>query len=197
MNKHLISEGDVLERIKKFQIRSQAIPLTLVIVCFILALGFRTNIYLLLGAITGAVLYAIAFKTHRYRQKILMPEAGSIYAPISGKVESLQEQGDSLKITIHKGTYDLVEIRCPFDGCYWENRELILNDPQLRLAFSGKRIVRITQARMKVGEVIALMIGSGSCEMELPQSLSLLIQEKSVCEAGETRISILDNIAQD
>ena len=185
-----------MERIRKFQIRSQAIPLVLVIICFILALGFGNSIYLLLGAITGAVLYGIAFKTHRYRQKILMPEAGSIYAPVSGKVESLQEQGDTLTITIHKGTYDPVEIRCPFDGCYWDGRELVLKDPKLRLSFSGKRIVRITEARMKAGEVIALMIGSGSCEIELPKSLSLLLQEKSVCEAGETRICILDEIAQ-
>lgn len=49
---------------------------------------------------------------------------------------------------------------------------------------------------MKAGEVIALMIGGGSAVIELPKSLSLLLQEKSVCEAGETRISILNDIAQ-
>lgn len=113
MNQYLLSEGDVLERIRKFQIRSQAIPLALVFVCFILSLGFGNSIYLLLLAIAGAVLYALAFMNHRYRQKILMPEAGSIYAPLSGKVESIEEQANATVITIRKSAYDHVEIRCP------------------------------------------------------------------------------------
>lgn len=159
-------------------------------------MGFGANIYLLLLSIGGAVVYAHAFGIHRYRKRILQPEAGSIYAPISGKVEALQEEGYILRITIRKGNYDPVEIRCPFDGCYWEGRELVLKDPGLRVSFSGKRIFRITDARMKAGEVIALMIGAGSSVVELPNSLSLLLQEKGVCEAGETRICILNELAQ-
>lgn len=169
----------------------------MVVVSFILTIGFGSNIYLLLLSIGGAVLYAHAFGRHRYRKRILSPEAGSIYAPVSGKVEALQEEGDTLRLTIRKGAFDPVEIRCPVDGCYWEGRELVLNDPGLRLSFEAKRIFRMADARMKAGEVIALMIGAGSSVMELPKALSLLIQEKSLCEAGETRICILDEIAQD
>ncbi|MCB5265196.1 MAG: hypothetical protein LHW41_03000 [Candidatus Cloacimonetes bacterium] len=196
MNKYLLSEGDVLERIRKFKFRAQFIPLALVIICFVLALGFGNNRVLAFLALACAVPYAIAFMTHRYRQKILMPEAGSIYAPVSGRVESLQEAGNTWKLTIRKSAYDHVEVRCPYDDCYWEGRELVSKDPRLKLSISGKRIYRITEARMKAGEVIALMIGGGSAVIELPKSLSLLLQEKSVCEAGETRISILNDIAQ-
>lgn len=196
MTKYLLSEGDVLERIRKFQVRSQALPLALVIVSFVLAMGFGNNIFLLIFAIAGALLFANAFMTHRYRQRILQPLADSLYAPVSGKVESLVEAGDILRITIHKRAYDPVEIRCPIDGCYWEATDLILKDPRLRLSFSAKRIFRITDARMKVGEVLSLMIGKGTCVIELPKSLSPLVQRGSVCEAGETRICVLDEIAQ-
>lgn len=197
MKKYLFSEGDVLERIKKFQIRTQAVPLAIVIVSFILAIGFGNSIFLLMFAVAGASLYANSFMTHRYRQRILQPEPGSIYAPVSGKVKSLQKQGNIQKITIHKNAYDPVEIRCPMDGCYWEADELVLNKPQLRLSFSAKRIFRITDARMKAGEVLALMIGPGTCEITMPESLNPLLQENSVCQAGETRICILDDIVQD
>lgn len=196
MNQYLLSEGDVLERIKRFQIRSQAIPLAIVIISFVLALGFGNNILLLMLALAGALLYANAFMTHRFRQRILQPEANSIYAPISGKMQAFAEQGNIQKITLRKSVYDPVEIRCPMDGCHWEADELVLNNPQFRLSFSAKRIFRITDARMKAGEVIALMIGPGSCEITMPKSLHLLIKKGSSCQAGESRICILDDVIQ-
>lgn len=195
MNKYLLSEGDVLERIRKFQIRSQAIPLAVVIVAFILSMGFGKHIVLMLLAIAGAAMYAHAFMMHRYRKRIIQPDADSIYVPISGKVESLQERGDTLRITIRKASYDQVEIRCPHEGCYWEGRELVSKSPKLRISFSAKRIFRMTDARMKSGEVLSLMIGPGSCIIELPRPRNLLLQSGSVCEAGETRICILEDIS--
>lgn len=146
-----------------------------------------------IAGLAGFFITALRF---RYRNRIIQPSGDSIYVPLSGKVESIKKIGQRMLISIHKHNFDPVEIRCPHDNCVWEAGELLLPQPEMRISFSSMRMIRITQARMKAGEVVALMIGKGSCRIELPADLPIMMKQDAVCQAGESRICVLEEIQQ-
>jgi hypothetical protein len=200
VNKYLLSEGDVLRKIKKLQYRAQILPLIAIAVSFwtTITFGHITLLRMVFMGITiaGLIGFFITALRFRYRNRIIMPDSDSIYVPISGKVQDQKIIGQRMLINIHKHSYDPVEIRCPHDDCVWEAGELLLRHPEMRISFSSMRMIRISEARMKAGEVVALMIGKGSCQIELPAALPILLKQDAVCQAGESRICVLEEIEQ-
>jgi hypothetical protein len=199
MTRYILSEGDVLRKLKKIQYRSQIPPLLFIAVSFWLSITFGhiaplRIISLILTALGLIAFFFIALK-FRFRNRILAPDAHSIYLPISGKVHEIISEADRQIITISKGRFDPVEIRCPADACIREAGELFLPDEKIRISFIAERIIRIDDARMKAGEVLALMIGKGMCQITIPPDIPLLLKAGDECHAGESRICILKELS--
>ncbi len=192
MSQYLLSEGDVLRKIKKLQYRAQLLPLILIAFSFWMTITFGRIGYLriifMILTLTGLVGFFFTALKFRFRNRILMPEPESVYVPISGKVQSIKTYGEKTIVEIARHRFDPVEIRCPADGCIIEAGELILPEDGIRISFTAERMIRIEDARMKAGEVISLMIGKGNCRIELPKAFSLLLSEGKSCQAGENRI---------
>ncbi|MCD8479936.1 MAG: hypothetical protein LRZ88_06725 [Candidatus Cloacimonetes bacterium] len=54
--------------------------------------------------------------------------------------------------------------------------------------FSANRMIRVPKAEMKAGEVIALMIGGGNCQISIPGKLKLTLHKGDDAQAGESGI---------
>lgn len=199
MSDYLLSEGDVLRKIKKLQYRAQILPLVLIAFSFWMTITFGPiswiRIVFMILTAAGLIGFIITSLQFRYRNRIPMPQPDSIYCPISGKVHNIKVIGNKTIVEIVKHSFDTVEIRCPADNCIVEAGELILPKEDIRISFSAERIVRIENARMKAGEVIFLMLGKGRCRIEMPKKLPLLLKSGDAVSAGESRICILKELS--
>jgi hypothetical protein len=190
MNKYLISEVTVLRQIKSLQHRAQIIPLVLFGILFWCSLVFpRPLVFQILSVLSIGWYFGIA-SSYRLRQKIVQPDEVSVYCPVSGKINSIKVSEGIRQITIHKGYLDPVELRCPKTGCYWDGDDLLLDKPRLRFSFDAHRLIRIPEAEMKSGQVIALIPGTAVCNIRLPEHIPTLAKVNSDCEAGESRVTL-------
>jgi hypothetical protein len=179
MSNYILSDAGILSQIKRLQYRQQVLPLILIAASFVISALLQSYDWLkYLGyALTmlGVALYIKNFLSFRYRNRIVRPRPDAVYSPICGKLTGVKSQGELTQLSILKNWMDPVEIRCPADGCYWQDEalKLTLSDAQIVFRFTAKRMIRIPKAEMKAGEVIALMIGSGSSQILIPAKLRL------------------------
>lgn len=196
MNRYLISEVAILRQIKGLQHRAQIVPLVLFGIFFWCSLALpRPLVFQILSIISIGWYFGIA-AGYRCRQKILQPDETSIYSPVTGKIHSIKVSEGIRQISILKGYMDQVEVRCPATGCYWDGEDLLLDAPRLRFSFSANRLIRIPNAEMIAGHVIALMPGKGRCSIRIPDHIPTIAKENNPCEAGESRITIPDNTSE-
>lgn len=194
MNRYVLSEGDVLRKIKKLQYRAQILPLVMIAVSFWLTitLGHFALLRIFSMALTllGLGAFFLTATRFRFRNRIVAPDQNSIYVPITGKVAEIRQEDLIQVIVIQKRSTDPVEIRCPSDDCIREAGNLVIKQEGLEMSFSAPHLLRIEQARMKAGEVVSLMIGKGSCRIQLPLGMPTLLKAGDVYQAGESRICL-------
>lgn len=194
MSQYILSDAGILSQIKRLQYRQQILPLLLIAASFIISALLQSHNWLkYLGyALTmiGVGLYIKNYLSFRYRNRIARPLPDTIYSPITGKVTKVKSQGEITQLSIRKNWLDPVEIRCPDDGCYWQDDALKLgiSDALIVFRFDANRMIRIPKAEMKAGEVIALMIGSGNCQISIPGKLKLTLHKGDDAQAGESGI---------
>jgi len=192
INKYLLSDPEVLSLITRMQSPARFVSVSLILaslfISFVLHgqgwLQYLSNVLLL----SGFILLVLNRAHFRFRQRIIRPQPGHFYSPVTGKLISIETQ--NRLIHIQKSRFDHVEIRCPADGSQWQEGSLIVPFQQdsIRIWFQAKKLIGIEAAEMKAGEVIALMIGSGSCVISMPQNMEIDVQIAEKVYAGESEI---------
>lgn len=196
MKSYLLSDAGILHKIKKLQYRQQMVATILFVASFIISITLREYALLrYLAAVlstTGFIFYFITSLKHRYQNRILKPEADALYTPLSGKVSSLKVQDGRHLILLSKSWKKHVEIRSPYTAAFWQGQNLIVALPsgQAVFRFEAQRFIRIPEAQMQAGEVIALMIGSGNCQVCMPAEYPLLVHSGQIIDAGESRLCL-------
>lgn len=193
MSPHLLTDGIILRKIKRSQHRKQILPLVLFAIFFWLSIMLNRPQVAQILSILALIWYfriALGFRLH---PKIPLPEPDTVYVPSNGKVTALKTSGDLTQITIHKKFSDRVDIRCPKTGALWDSDDLVLNNPRMRISFAGKHLIRLPEAKMRTGEVIAYMPGKATCTIRLPANIPCALKVGSICESGESRITLPGN----
>jgi len=192
MNQFLITDGIILRKIKRLQHRRQLLPLVLFGILFWLSLMLNRPLIVQVLSVLSLIWYFRIMLGFRIRQKILFPEAAYVYSPITGKVKEIKTSGDLCQIIIQKSYMDRVEIRCPKTGAHWEGDEMVLSNPRMRISYAAKHLIRLPESKLSAGEVIAYMPCKGTCKIFIPANIPCALREGSLCEAGETRITLPD-----
>lgn len=195
MKQYLLSDAGILHKIRALQYRHQFLALSFIAVSFIVTVLFEPTgwwKYLTcLLTLSGVMLYLKARFSSRYRNRILQPETDIFYSPITGKVLDINKQDGCWQIRIRKGRFDPVEIRCPIEGCVWQDFAFrkALKAGNMECHFSAKNIHLVSEAELKAGAVVALVTGTALCEISLPETLPLSIQAGDKLDAAETVIT--------
>ena len=195
MKQYILSDAGILHKIRALQYRHQFLALAFIAVSFIVTVflepqGWGKHLTWLL-TLSGVMLYLKARFSSRYRNRILQPEPDIFYSPITGKVLDINKQDGFWQIRIRKGRFDPVEIRCPMDGCVWQDFAFrkALKSGNLECRFSAKSIHLVSEAELQAGAVVALITGAALCEISLPETLPLAIQAGDKLAAAETVIT--------
>ncbi len=193
MPKKIITDPKYLAEIKRQQIRQQAPPLALLALSFLTSFAvplFWFHYPSLILAIIAIAWYLYVGFCFRFKEKISIPDGDIVLSPITGRVVVRKTSSDICMIKIHKAQIDLVEIRCPYQGSFWEDDCLRLNynGHNLVFRFEGARVHKFDTAEMEAGNLIGYIYGSASVAISIPQPLHTVLQQKELCEAGLTAI---------
>ncbi|HOA28948.1 MAG: hypothetical protein PHQ29_02675 [Candidatus Cloacimonetes bacterium] len=194
MNRYILSDGAHVRHIKRIQHRGQ-VPALIVFGIFLWCSVVFPHIYLFHIASSLSIFWYITLALrYRIRHRIVQPTDDAVYSPITGKISTPMLAKGLRRISIHKKAWDVCELRCPKSGCHWDGDELLLDRPRMRFSFSARRIIRIPDAEMKVGNLIGWIPGRAVCTITTSENTPIMLTAKSFLEAGESRIT-LENTA--
>lgn len=193
MPKKIISDPKYLAEIKRQQLRQQAPPLAL------LALSFLTSFAIpllwfhypsLILALIAIAWYLYVGFCFRFKERIHIPDGDLLLSPITGKVVYRKTSSDICLIKIHKSRIDLVEIRCPYPGCNWEEDTLRVSFQGYNLIFrfEGAKPQKFLTAEMEAGNLIGYLNGTATVSISIALPLQTALQQKELCDAGLTAI---------
>lgn len=193
MPQYHISDARYLAVIRKNQYRHQIPALALLVLSFLIkfALPAFNLRYPALGlAFLAMIWYMYIGACFRYKQRIPVHEEETLLSPITGRVRVLKSSSDLSFLKIAKHALDIVEIRSPHSSAEWEdnNLKLIYQGQNLIFRLESKEIIHFADASMDAGNLIGLMIGSGSCSISIPKPLEINLKPNEICEAGTTAL---------
>lgn len=201
MSETLLTEFSFIQELKRHHHRTQVVPLALIFISFMISLnrgGANWLHQIAIGlTVLGVFIYFALALIFRYKKQIPTPPQGAILLPISGKVKSLKEGGGYYRLLLKKSLFDRVEVRCPVSGAYWENDELIVQNPKIRISFLGANLNKLSDAKFETGEVIAYIVGSAGCRLNIPANFPLLVQAGKSYEAGVSKLLLLDKVSSE
>lgn len=191
MPEYILSDPKLLSQIKKLQYRQQIPPLALLIIGFLISFVIPVfNLrYVSLAICLAAIIWFLYLGAcFRYRNRIPRPSGDDLLSPVTGRIKKVKSALDAYQLVISKHALDTVEIRCPHSSSRWDEERLKLEyrGQSLSFRFDAEKLIRLEEAEMKPGEVIGLMIGSGTCQIILPRSLPCTLPSHTLCEAGTT-----------
>lgn len=191
----IVSDTAILTKIKMSQYRHQIPPMALLMIAFFI--NFFLSEYNMRYPSLALVIVAIAWYLYagfcfRFRANIPAPEAGLLLSPLTGRVMSLKRSSDLYQLKIAKSSLDMVEIRCPHESAVWEgdNLRCIYQEVPLIFRFEARELVRFESANMQPGNIIGMLVGSGTYSINLPTTLETHLNRKDICEAGQTALVI-------
>jgi len=195
MSTVLNSDTAILGKIKKAQYRHQIPALALLAVAFF-ANFFLSSFNMRYPSLTLAVIamgwYMYVNACFRFRHKIVVPQEGVLLSPITGRVKSLKRSSDLYQLKINKSSLDLVEIRCPHESAMWDGNNLKLNyqETPLILRLEANELITFADVPMQPGNIIGMLVGGGTCSVNLPNTLVTDLKLKDICDAGQTALLI-------
>ncbi len=193
--RHLLSDADALSRIKLAQIRAQLPALAVVAVAIALKAFSRHSgqwlqVFSLVLALAGIILWFITGLLFRCRQRIPHPSADALLSPIAGRICGLRREGGSTLLTISKQPLSPAELRSPHSACRWEEGSLCLDTAAGRISFrlDFRHLQSFESADLVAGNLIGMVLGQGRCEVNLPGQPELSVQTGDRIDAADTLI---------
>lgn len=183
----LLSDPDVLHKIKYLQFRKQMYPLIAVVVFMIANIFWNSPIFLYL-TIASFGWYLLERLFLRTKNKIAVPETGAFVSPIEGKVISIRKGDEFTSLTLSKSMLDVVELRLPYPDM---QSEIMGNwDFETPMGLVNIRIksenVKYFDNKNKPGSVIGVIPGNAKINIHLPAGIEVLVTDKQNVFCGET-----------
>lgn len=171
--KYIISDPQALKQIKLYQYIWQGISVVVIAAGFVL--GTLTRLHTLASAIVGlgVGVFMISGLTHRYKNKIPVPDANMFVSPLQGRLRYARQNEDVTVINIARIFLDTPEIRSPHPKASIEDGALKLKTDQgdIDFRFNNTKVQWLEEPNLERGSVIGTLKGQGSCTISIPTAL--------------------------
>jgi hypothetical protein len=194
----ILSDPNVLHKIKFMQFRRQIIPLIALVAFMVINIFWNSGIFLYL-TIASFGWYLLEKMFFRTKNKIAEPEAGTFVSPVDGKVISVRTSPDAAMITISKSYFDVVELRLPYPDLQSEiagNWVFETGKGQINVRIKSEN-VKYFDNRNIHGAVIGVIHGKARISIQIPPELKILVKEKQNIFGGETELFSFTEDAED
>ncbi len=198
-SKYLLSNADALRLIKFAQFRAQVPALAIVAIAIALktffpAAGNWLYTLSLVLAIAAVVLYFFIGLCFRYRQRIPLPPEEALLSPIEGKIDHIRGSGDITLLNVRKTIFDSVELRSPHSACRLEDGMLHLDSEagKISFRFNFRQIQWFVNPDFSAGNIVGMVVGSGSCSVVFPGKPEFDIQAGDTVKAADPLINSIN-----
>jgi len=192
---YIVTDVKILGQIQRQKYRRLILPIAAILLALIISYLLRNLdfIYypLLVLTVSSFVWYGYIMTNFRTKGKIVEPEPELLVIPIEGKIKSLRSNEEVHNIRIAKAFLDVIEIRAPISGEFTrDGNNLIIKsgNDRINYLFHGHGIAWLDVRNPVAGQVIGLLIGKGSCTINLPASYELQVADSQIVFGGETPI---------
>jgi hypothetical protein len=171
--KYILSDPQALKQIKLYQYIWQGISVVVIATGFIL--GTLTRLHTLASAVVGlgVGVFMISGLTHRYKNKIPIPDANMFVTPMQGRLRYARQNEEVTVINITRIFLDMPEIRSPHPKTVIEDEALKVKTGQgdIDFRFNNLKVQWLPEPNFERGNVIGTVRGQGSCTITIPTAL--------------------------
>jgi hypothetical protein len=189
-----------LNCIRQWQFRkykSGLIPILIILVGFTLQLsGIKIPFNSIIMSLSLVAYLAVLF-VYRIGNPTIPGQDNIIVSPVHGKVLSVEQVNDMVKIRIHKSMFDPIELRCPiFLPGKVDDSELIIpyGKHEIHMSFDNKIPFLFHEHGTVLGSLLGLLRGSYHVTLRFNESVlahALQIKKGDIVKAGETILAEL------
>lgn len=195
---YVVTDYKILRQIQRLKYRRLLLPIFVILLVLIIAFFLRGRdiLYYPLLLITMAAIswYGYVMTCFRTKGKINETEPASLLIPIEGKIKSLRSNEEIHSIRITKAFLDVIEIRAPMTGSFSREGENLIvetDEGKIYFLFHGDNITWFDDPEPIAGKVIGIIIGRGTCTINLPAAYQPQVADGQIVFGGETIICSL------